>query len=357
MVGGNPQHDAYGFRYWNNPGPFAEDRASGSLGRFEGFLATVWSAAFIIVGPEYISMAAAEAKRPSIYIKAAFKTIYWRFALFFMLSALCIGIVVPWNDPTLQAILAGESSKKGGGASPYLIAMSNMKIDVLPHIVNALLVTSVFSAGNALTYCATRSLYGLALDGRAPKVLAKTARGIPIYAFGVVMCFPFLSLLQISNTTSLVLTWLIDLTTAGALIDYLVMCITYIRFHKACKRQGVDRGSFPYTGYFQPYCAWIGLVAMVIILLFYGYSAFDPWSVTGFFQNYTMQIVAPILYFGWKLAHRTKILKPEELDLVWDRPLIDAYETCLVDKPVGFWTDIAQLFRLRRQKSTKDVSE
>lgn len=136
-------------------------------------------------------MAAAEAKRPSIYIKAAFKTIYWRFALFFMLSALCIGIVVPWNDPTLQAILAGESSKKGGGASPYLIAMSNMKIDVLPHIVNALLVTSVFSAGNALTYCATRSLYGLALDGRAPKVLAKTARGIPIYAFGWSCVSPF----------------------------------------------------------------------------------------------------------------------------------------------------------------------
>ena len=24
MVGGNPQHDAYGFRYWNNPGAFAE---------------------------------------------------------------------------------------------------------------------------------------------------------------------------------------------------------------------------------------------------------------------------------------------------------------------------------------------
>jgi len=24
MVGGNPQKDAYGFRYWNNPGAFAE---------------------------------------------------------------------------------------------------------------------------------------------------------------------------------------------------------------------------------------------------------------------------------------------------------------------------------------------
>jgi amino acid transporter len=37
MVGGNPKHDAYGFRYWKTPGAFAEYRTTGSLGRFEGF--------------------------------------------------------------------------------------------------------------------------------------------------------------------------------------------------------------------------------------------------------------------------------------------------------------------------------
>jgi amino acid transporter len=40
MVGGNPKHDAYGFRYWNKPGSFAEYRTTGSLGRFEGLLQT-----------------------------------------------------------------------------------------------------------------------------------------------------------------------------------------------------------------------------------------------------------------------------------------------------------------------------
>lgn len=206
MVGGNPQHDAYGFRHWNTPGPFAASRTSGDLGRFEGFLACLWSASFCIVGPEYISMAAAEAKHPRIYIKAAFKTIYWRFILFFVMGALCVGIVVPWDNPTLQAILNGESNKSGAGASPYIIAMSNLGIGVLPHIVNALLVSCIFSAGNTLTYCATRSLYSLALDGRAPKILTKTRRGVPIVAFAVVMCFPFLSFLQMSENSSQVLT-------------------------------------------------------------------------------------------------------------------------------------------------------
>ena len=94
MVGGNPKHDAYGFRYWNHPGAFAEYITTGSLGRFEGFLGSLWAASFCIVGPEYISMVAAEAKRPRIYIKQAFKTIYWRFGIFFIGGALCAGIVV-----------------------------------------------------------------------------------------------------------------------------------------------------------------------------------------------------------------------------------------------------------------------
>ena len=91
-----------------------------------------------------------------------------------------------------------------------------MGVDVLPHIVNALLVTSIFSAGNTYTYCATRTLYGLALEGRAPKLLAKCTRnGVPIFAFAVVMIFPFLSFLQVGNDAQQVLTWLVAIVTAG----------------------------------------------------------------------------------------------------------------------------------------------
>ncbi len=228
MVGGNPKHDAYGFRYWNKPGAFAEHHSTGTLGRFEGFLAALWSASFTVVGPEYMAMVAAEAKRPRIYIKAAFKTVYVRFALFFMGGSLAVGIVCAYNDPQLVAVLSGTSG--GGGtaaASPYVIAMRNLGVGVLPHITNALMVTSIFSAGNTYTYCATRSLYGLAIEGRAPKFLRKCTRnGVPIYCFAVVMCFPMLSFLQLGSGSAKVLTWLINLITAGGIIDYIVMSVT-----------------------------------------------------------------------------------------------------------------------------------
>ena len=85
-------------------------------------------------------MVAAEAKRPRTYIKAAFKTVYWRFGIFFIGGALAAGIVVAHNDPELVAIVSGTG--EGGGtaaASPYVIAMKNMGIVGLPHFVNALL--------------------------------------------------------------------------------------------------------------------------------------------------------------------------------------------------------------------------
>jgi amino acid transporter len=352
MVGGNPKHDAYGFRYWKNPGPMAEYHTTGNLGRFEGLLAALWSASFTVVGPEYIAMVAAEAKRPRIYIKSAFKTIYWRFGLFFILGALCVGIVVPYNDPTLVGITSG--AKSGGGtaaASPYVIAMNNLGVKVLPDITNALMVTSIFSAGNTYTYCATRSLYGLALEGRAPKFLRYCTRnGVPILAFAIVMCFPLLSFLSVSSGSSKVLTWLVNLITAGGVIDYIVMCVTYICFYRACKVQGIDRRTFPYTGWFQPYCAYIGVTFMTVVVLFYGYSSFTPWDVGTFFSFYTMVIVAPVLYVGWKLIKRTRYVRATEADMVWERPIVDAYEASFISEPVGFWTEMLQLVGLKRGK-------
>lgn len=358
MLGGNPSHDRFGFRYWNNPGAFAEHHTTGSLGRFEGFLGALWNAAFAIVGPEYISMVAAEAKRPRIYIKAAFKTIYWRFAIFFFGSALAVGIVVRYNDKVLVDIKDGKTQSGTAAASPYVIAMQNMGIDVLPHIVNALMFTSIFSAGNTYTYCATRSLYGLALEGRAPSFLRKCwSNGVPIYCFCVVMCFSLLSFLQVGNGSAMVLDWLVSLITAGGIIDYLVMSTTFVFYYRACKAQGVDRKSLPYYGWGQPYCAYIALFFQSLVVIFYGYSAFTPWSIEGFFRHYTMQIIAPVLFLSWKLLKRTRFVRPHETDLVWERPTIDRYESSFTKEPVSFWTEMLRLvgIKLNRAKVQGDV--
>lgn len=305
-------------------------------------------------------MVAGETKLPRRYLKNAFKTAYARFALFFIGSAICVGIVIPYDDPTLVRILSGESSGAGtAAASPYVIAMANLGIGVLPHITNALLVTSIFSAGNAYTYCGSRSLYGLALDGQAPKFLRKcTKAGVPIYCLIVTMIFPCLAFLNLSSGTSEVLSWFVNLITAAQIIDYIVICVAYIFFYRACRAQGVDRKSLPYYGAFQPYSAWIGMIFMTAVVCVYGYSVFLPgnWDIKTFFTYYTMVLVAPVLYFGWKITHRTKFVKPEEADLVWVAPNIDAYEAAYDEEAPGFWTEIIQIFGFRRKAKVDAAS-
>lgn len=349
MCGGNPQHDAYGFRYWQNPGAFAEYVGVGSLGRFTGFLAAIYSAGFTVVGPEYLAMVAGEAKHPRTYLKQGFKTVYWRFGFFFIGGALAVSIILPYNNEALRNNNSGTAD-----GSPYVIAMTNMGVTVLPSIVNALLCTSIFSAGNAYTYCAMRSLYGLALDGHAPAIFKKCLKnGIPIYAFAVVMIFPFLSFLQVSSNAAVVVTWLQSLTQGAQMINYMIMCTTYIFFHKALSAQGISRDTLPYKGWFQPYCAWAGLVWMGIVELTYGYTSFVPGFNDGvgtFFSYYTMAIINVVLYTFWKLFRRTKVIPAAEADLVWDKPIIDEYEANQTEVPTTVSQDFMSMLGIKRKK-------
>jgi amino acid transporter len=237
--------------------------------------------------------------------------------------------------------------------------MQNLGVHGLPHLVNALLVTSIFSAGNTYCYMATRSLYSLSLDGHAPKFLRTTTRsGVPYYCFAVTMIFPFLSFLQVSSGSAQAIKWLVNLVTASQLINYIVMGITYIFFYRALKAQGIDRRSLPYYGKFkistlamnftdmcigwgQPYLNYIGLFFVTIIVCIQGYVVFLPgaWVIGTFFTYYTMIFVCILLFIVWKVIKKTKFVRPQDADLVWDKPIIDVYEES-IDPPLGLWEDI-----------------
>lgn len=138
------------------------------------------------------------------------------------------------------------------------------------------------------------------------------------------------------------------------LIDYISICTTYIFFHRATKAQGLDRRQFSYFAHFQPFCAYFGVCWMTLVTIFYGYGAFKPWDVESFFKNYTMQLLFPILYIGWKVIKRTRFVGPYEADLVWERPTIDAYEATFLDPPTGFWKEMGQLVGIGRSKGGND---
>ena len=56
-LGGGPNHDRIGFRYWKNPGPFVQfDHISGTEGRFLGWWSVMTQAAFSFIGTEIVAV-------------------------------------------------------------------------------------------------------------------------------------------------------------------------------------------------------------------------------------------------------------------------------------------------------------
>lgn len=229
-------------------------------------------------------MAAGEAINPRVVMPRAFNAVFYRLTAFFVLGSLAVGILVPYNDEEMAR--AFTSGAPGAAASPYVVAMNRLQIRILPDIVNAMVLTAAFSAGNSYVYCASRSLMGLSLEGKAPKFFAKCTRnGVPFNAVLLVLLISLLSFLQVSNNSAVVLSWFVSLVTASQLINFSAMCFTYIRFLKALEAQGISRDSLPYKGPLpQPFAAWYGLVGNFIMVFVGGYTVFLPgkWDIPTF---------------------------------------------------------------------------
>jgi len=58
---------------------------------------------------------------------------------------------------------------------------------------------------------------------------------------------------------------------------------------------------------------------MIFTVSCYGYTTFLPgwWDVGTFFSYYTMCFVCPILYVGWKLVKKSKVVKAEEAGMFY----------------------------------------
>lgn len=327
MCGGNPQGDAFGFRNWNaEGGPIAEYITTGSMGRFHGFMAGITSACFTVVSSEYLAMTAGEAKNPCLSMASAFKTVLYRLAVFFVGGALSVSILIAYNDPRYLELTSDSSN---AASSPYVVAMQNMGIRGLPSVINAIILTSAFSAGNSYTYCSSRSLYALAKKGFVPKVFTYcTKKGVPLWCVLVSCLFSLLSLMQLNKSSKKVLDFMVSLCTGLQILNYFLMGVTYLHFYRACRAQGIDRRTFPYVAWFQPYTAIVATFFLGVMVLMSGYTVFLPgrWSVTQFLFRYVMIFVCIAVFAAVKLLKRTKYVRPEEADLVSGLDEIEEHE-------------------------------
>ncbi|KAK5223783.1 amino acid transporter [Exophiala xenobiotica] len=316
--GGGPDHDPKGFRYWHNPGAFKEYKAEGSLGRFLGVWYCMGIASFAYLSTEFIGVTVGEAQNPRRTIPRAARLIFYRIFFFYVISVFFLGMLVPYNSPKLAFATKQSTS---AAASPFVVAIVLAGIKVLPGILNACIMIFVFSAGISDLYISSRTLYGLAADGKAPRFLAKTnSRGVPVAAMGTSAAFALLAFMNVSSDSKKIFGYFINCITVFGLIVWVCILLSHIQFVRARKAQQISEEHLRYKAPCGVYGSWAALVFCVLVVFTKNFSVFIHTKTSDFdYKNFiTGYIAIPVflvMFFGYKVVYRTKGVRPAEADL------------------------------------------
>lgn len=325
-LGGGPNNDRIGFRYWKDPGPMQEYLKTGDLGRFLAFWKVFIQATFSYGGSEMVVVAAGETENPRRNIPKAVRRVFWRIAIFYVGSVFLVGLCVSSRDQRL--LNAIDHGAEGAGASPFVIAIANSGIKVLPSIINAVILSSALSAGNSFFYASTRILYSTALDGKAPRILRYEKFGVPYACVGVTAALSLLVYLNVSASAAEVFFWISNLSSVSTLIVWASVAITYTRFYAGLKYHGIARTDLPFKTPFQPFLAYFAIAFSTIVAFFNGFDAFFPgnFSAKTFVPPYIDLPIFATLFLGYKIIKRTKFVKVHEMDLWSGKTEVDQLE-------------------------------
>jgi AAT family amino acid transporter len=185
--------------------------------------------------------------------------------------------------------------------------------------INAVIVTSVISAGNHALFAGSRMLYALSVDSHAPAVFSSLNRNrvpwVAVLATSLIsgLCFgaSFIGAGQLW-------TWLQNLVGVSNQLAWLAINITSLRFRAGMERQGRTR-LLPFRNWTYPFGPYVAIVLNVVILLVQGWSSFSPsFAAVDFVSFYIELPIMLVMIVAWKVLKRTKLVGLDEMDLETD---------------------------------------
>ncbi|MCF4006610.1 amino acid permease [Corynebacterium uropygiale] len=297
-------HDA-GARHWvEGEAPFVH----GGMGILAVFLAAGYS----FQGTELVGVAAGEAENPEETIPRAIRTIFWRIMLFYIGAIAVIGFLIPYTDPNLL-----NSSEENIAISPFTLVFHRAGIAFAAALMNAVILTSVLSAGNSGLFASTRMLFALARQGHAPRFFGKlNSRHIPMRALIATTCIGMAGFITSLVGDGAAYEFLLTLSALAGFITWMGISWSHYCFRRAMRAQGHDLSELPYRSRFFPLGAVVALIMCVAVVIG---QAYEPLS-TG---EDLFSVLAPYLgipcFLALWLGHRLKTgsrpVRPEEANL------------------------------------------
>eukprot|EP01057_Protomagalhaensia_wolfi_P005171 Protomagalhaensia_wolfi_Nauph_80__5170@NODE_552_length_2316_cov_180_208608_g411_i0_p1_GENE_NODE_552_length_2316_cov_180_208608_g411_i0NODE_552_length_2316_cov_180_208608_g411_i0_p1_ORF_typecomplete_len550_score97_64AA_permease/PF00324_21/3_4e151AA_permease_2/PF13520_6/1_7e58Trp_Tyr_perm/PF03222_13/8_8e06_NODE_552_length_2316_cov_180_208608_g411_i0501699 len=312
-VGVNNDKKYIGFENWTvGDAPFVNG--------FSGFASVFVTASFAFGGMESIGVTAGETRNPRKNMPKVIKNVVWRIMFFYFLGVFLIGLNIPYNTPDLSD---GDTYH-----SPFTLTFAAIGIPGAAHVMNAIILTSVLSAGNHALFAGTRLLFAMGREGHAPKFFGHlTAEKVPLWAMlltSAIGCVCFASSFIGGGTLWVYLQALVGVSNQ---IAWVSIGWTSFRFRRAMVAQGRNPNEeLPFTNKFHKWAPLFVVCANCALILIQGYSSFVPSANelgrfdVGSFVTHYVEIPFLLCMWGcWKWYHKTKYVPLVDMDLDTDK--------------------------------------
>ncbi len=252
---------------WNDDGFFSKGLfTSDEKGGYQGFFASLAIIMFSFGGLELIGITAAEAENPEKTIPKATNQVIYRILIFYVGALIILFSLSPWRDITV-------------GSSPFVTVFDTLKsfqfvlfgktiyfTSIVANVLNVVVLTAALSVYNSSVYSNSRMLYGLSVQGNAPKFLSRlNSNHVPIMAILVSAVFAAICVIINKLIPDEALEYLISLVVSSLIINWIMISSTHLFFKKAKKKEGINKTKF--TSLWYPVSNYLCLIFLIGVLV------------------------------------------------------------------------------------------
>lgn len=221
-------------------------------GGLKGFLFAIPLVVAAYQGVEMIGITAGEAKDPQKTLTKAIGNIIYRILIFYIGAIFIIVTLFPWDQ-------------LGTLGSPFVSTFARIGIASAAGIINFVVITAAMSGCNSAIYSSGRMLYSLAVDGQAPKSLAKVSKnGVPANSLLLTIGALIIGVILNYFAPEKLFVYIYSSSILPAMIPWFVLLISQPRFRKANASAMSDH---PFKMPFSPYSNYLTIVFLLAVLI------------------------------------------------------------------------------------------
>ncbi|PKG32958.1 MAG: amino acid permease [Methanoregula sp.] len=248
-------------------------------------------------GSEIVGLAAAETQNPKQTVPKACRQVVHRIIRVDILPILFLILIIPFAEAGLTD-------------SVFSTALAKYGFQEAAAVLSFIVLTAAFSCANSGFYGAVRALYGLSIEGMAPRFLSRLNRNcVPMVGTLVTLacCWLVLSLWWFTNGEGQLYIWLLSVSAFTGAICWISICWAQVVFRRRIYERGYTDADIVAPAPLSPWMPVIvGVILEVIALVV---LAFNPALSGSLYLSVPVLCVPMFIYWVGRRTNRLKAFR------------------------------------------------